>query len=63
MNEQEMIEAGYKNLGYSNGWTEAFHAETMALWKQHGGRSVQCRLYRATMYAIDNAKVYWITSL
>ena len=62
MNEQEMIEAGYKNLGYSKGWTDAFHAETMALWKQHGGRLVG-RMGRADMFAIDGAKAYWITSL
>jgi hypothetical protein len=61
MSEQEMIEAGYKNLGYSNGWSTAFYKEIMALYTLHGGR-VACKHYRQEVVAVDGAKIFWTNS-
>jgi hypothetical protein len=64
MNEQEMTDAGYENLGFSNGWNDEFHAQVMALWFKHGGRPVaRYKGARQDVFAVDGAKIFWTTSL
>jgi hypothetical protein len=63
MNEQEMTDAGYENLGFSNSWSDEFHAQVTALWFKHGGRPVARKGARQDVFAVDGAKIFWTTSL